>query len=632
MNKTCYRIAAVGAAVTLLTGSGAGAAESLLPDLSAYPAAVVVDGARLDEGKAPYFDGGQVRIPLRTVLESADFSVEWDGARQQVRAVAPDGTAYQLDLTDGTLRQDGTVCAADTGLTLRDGTTYVSPALLEALDGLAFQWDPATNAALVTTDTPDGRLYCYDLGQGALQNPSRPDTAYQMQGVLGVPDGENRPVVVLLHGAHPLDKAAENRYDLGFAYLADALAEAGYLAVSMNVGINFSFEDGEPMGCERTVQVVQQQMDALTRAIAGEQGAFPCDLTGKGDLSQLVLLGHSRSGRDVFELAQRLPELGVDGILSVAPAFISPLETLPDVPAGIVIPQLDGDVSSLDGAQIYDLLENAPGRTAPEELIYLKNGNHGGFSTALVRPDPFADAESIAQTLPAAAQQAFLTDYTLQFLDAALDGSETVFSQTGDLPDRFADCDVLIQTDRAGKSLYSAAQGGTVQPQHATAEPVNASSTVSNTAGAFHLPGSFLDYALLRVQWDEAQAALHLPVSADLRQYDFLQLDLAQDSTDARNGKRDQALTVTVQDASGGQASISLPAGTPALQWQPGEIEYFPLGEGEEFAVYSTFTPLGTVRIDLHALDGVDLSAVRQVSLAFPGESGSIMLREVRAV
>lgn len=76
-------------------------------------------------------------------------------------------------------------------------------------------------------------------------------------------------MVIFLHGSHPVRSAAENRYDLGFSYLVDQLADAGYLAVSMNVAINYSFENGEPMGCERTVQVVEQQSTNLCLECVG---------------------------------------------------------------------------------------------------------------------------------------------------------------------------------------------------------------------------------------------------------------------------------------------------------------------------------------------------------------------------
>lgn len=63
---------------------------------------------------------------------------------------------------------------------------------------------------------------------GRGRSPREPrEIPYQMQGVIGVPEGENCPVVIFLHGSHPVRSAAENRYDLGFSYLVDQLADAG---------------------------------------------------------------------------------------------------------------------------------------------------------------------------------------------------------------------------------------------------------------------------------------------------------------------------------------------------------------------------------------------------------------------
>ncbi len=78
-------------------------------------------------------------------------------------------------------------------------------------------------------------------------------------------------MVVLIHGSHPIEKASESRYDTGFDYLARALSEQGNLVVSLNVAINYSFEDGEPNGNERTRQVVAQQLALLKKAVDGDK-------------------------------------------------------------------------------------------------------------------------------------------------------------------------------------------------------------------------------------------------------------------------------------------------------------------------------------------------------------------------
>ena len=401
--RLATRFLAAGTACILALSATAYALEPALdplPDLSSYPTRILVDGQAVTQGELPRYVDGQALLPLRSVLENSGCTVDWDPVRKEaVFETGPDHT-YTLELNTGVLLEQGEALWTDDALTLDGGRTYVSPALFDRVEGLSVHWDPATNTAVVVTDTPQGNLYCYDLGEGMLDNPTRPDTSYRMQGVLGVPEGEDCPVVILLHGSHPIQQAADNRYDLGFSYLVEALADAGYLALSMNVGINYSFEDGEPIDCERTVQVVEQQSELLARAIGGEQGIFPCDLTGKGDLDNVILVGHSRAGSDILAVADGTETLGVRGLVSVAPSMVSPLpDTPPDLPAGILIPQYDGDVTSLDDATLFDRLESAQGHTAPTELIYLYGGNHGGFSTALVRPDPFADRDTLDQVM-----------------------------------------------------------------------------------------------------------------------------------------------------------------------------------------------------------------------------------------
>ena len=536
-------ILAIALTTSLLSGTLGHAYESdvgLLPDLSGYPTRLLVDGMPAD-GATPLYADGQVLFPLRAIAEAGDYVVTWDETK---RTVVLDGEThdYTVDPAAGTLSEKGETLLQDENMRLEDGTTYVSPELFDHVDGISAAWDGATNTAVVTTATPADNVYVYDLGEGALDNPVRPDTPYRMQGVIGVPEGENCPVVIFLHGSHPVEKAAENRYDLGFTYLVNQLADAGYLAISMNVAINYSFEDGEPSGCDRTVQVVEQQSELLRRAIAGEEGIFPCDLTGKGDLS--------------------------------------------------------------------------------------------GFSTALVRPDPFSSQEDRDRVMNRSRQQAFLSAYVKDFADQVLEDGHTPFAGQTELPESYGGCEVLIRVDEESQVLFQAGQE--TKPDLAAegvqAEWVNASSTVDNTAGAFRLPGGFTTYDLLRLQWEQPGAAVSIPVSADLGEAGMLQLDLTQDSSDPLNHQKDQSVRVILTDADGKEAAVEIPAGTPALSWQEGETETYP-GIGEtELSQYSTFTPLGTLRIELSAFQGVDLTHITGITLEFPQDSGSVMLREIEAV
>ncbi|QUO37032.1 copper amine oxidase N-terminal domain-containing protein [Dysosmobacter sp. Marseille-Q4140] len=634
--KKVRRLLSCAAAICML-GSAAQALEPALdplPDLSAYPTRLLVDGRAVEEGALPRYLEGGVLLPLRNILEQAGYAVDWD-ARARGAVFSAEGSGeYLLDPATGDLTLKGARLWTDPAAVVLDGVTYVSAELFDYVEGVAADWDGATNTAVVVTDEPRDNVYCYDLGEGVLTQGKR-EIPYRMQGVIGVPEGEDRPVVILLHGAHPIRSAAENRYDLGFSYLVDQLADAGYLALSMNVGINYSFENGEPMGCERTVQVVEQQSDLLRRAIEGETGIFPCDLKNKGDLDRVILVGHSRAGYDIFEVAARAEGLGVQGLVSAAPALVSPLSCeLADVPVGIIIPQYDGDVTSLDGGTLFDQLEHAPQRSSGTDLIYLKNGNHGGFSTALVRPDPFADRETLPLVMEPERQQAFFGAYVLDFLESVLETGKTPLEAEPTLEGMYGDFPVMLRVDAGGTVLYQASGDSVraLETSGVAAEAENACSTLDHTAEAFRIPGSFLRYDLTRLSWDSAAASVRIPVSADLRQAAYLQMDLAQDSGDQRNRRTDQSLTVTLRDAGGREASVKAEAGTPALAWQEGTVERIPVAGREDLLQYSTFTPLGTLRLDTAAFSGVDLGRITQITLTFDQPSGSIMLREIQTV
>ena len=634
--KKVRRLLSCAAAICML-GSAAQALEPALdplPDLSAYPTRLLVDGRAVEEGALPRYLEGGVLLPLRNILEQAGYAVDWD-ARARGAVFSAEGSGeYLLDPATGDLTLKGARLWTDPAAVVLDGVTYVSAELFDYVEGVAADWDGATNTAVVVTDEPRDNVYCYDLGEGVLTQGKR-EIPYRMQGVIGVPEGEDRPVVILLHGAHPIRSAAENRYDLGFSYLVDQLADAGYLALSMNVGINYSFENGEPMGCERTVQVVEQQSDLLRRAIEGETGIFPCDLKNKGDLDRVILVGHSRAGVDILTVAEKTEILGIEGLISVAPSIISPLEGAPvDVPTGIIIPQYDGDVTSLDGGKLFDELESAEGRVSDAELIYLKEGDHSGFSTALVRPDPFSSQEDRDRVMDRSRQQAFLSAYVMDFADRVLTDGHTPFAGQTELPESYGGCEVLIRVDEESQVLFQAGQE--TKPDLAAegvqAEWVNASSTVSNTAGAFRLPGGFTEYDLLRLQWEQPGSRVQIPVEADLSGSSMLQLDLAQDSSDPLNRQEDQSVTVTLSDSSEKSATVEIPAGTAALAWQEGTVERIPVAGREDLLQYSTFTPLGTLRLDTAAFSGVDLGRITQITLTFDQPSGSIMLREIQTV
>ena len=139
------------------------------------------------------------------------------------------------------------------------------------------------------------------------------------------------------------------------------------------------------------------------------------------------------------------------------------------------------------------------------------------------------------------------------------------------------------RVDDGGDVLYRAAVDsvGHLKPADAVCESVNACSTLDHTAGSFRIPGSFMQYDLTRIRWEKAGSTVTIPVSADLRQASYLQMDLAQDSGDERNRQQDQSMSVTLRDAKGREASMKIAAGTHELSVKEGTVESIPVN-GED--------------------------------------------------
>ena len=79
--------------------------------------------------------------------------------------------------------------------------------------------------------------------------------------------------------------------------------------------------------------------------------------TGKVNLQDVGLMGHSRGGEGVveaYDLNQQLGSpYGIKAVFALAPVDFQRLTT-PNVPFAVMLPYTDGDVSDLQGMHFFD--------------------------------------------------------------------------------------------------------------------------------------------------------------------------------------------------------------------------------------------------------------------------------------
>lgn len=530
----------------------------------------------------------------------------------------------------------------------------------------------------------------YNLGDATVVQDRFPEDSpfrnmpVRLNGVIAAPsEGDGPfPVVVILHGTHPgcpevehgvdrwpCDPEVEQRNYSGFAYLVEALAGQGYVALAPNFNAEHTFGFGEPVPGERLAQVLDLHMQALAEAAAGGANGFGVDLAGRADLGRLALLGHSRGGDEAVTLTNSPDMIAasrgygpVAGALLIAPAgaFGDPWAGA-SAPLAMIQAACDGDVIDQVGQSFFEGARLVPQQSAWAASAWLERANHNAFNTILPgdmithrnRPD-------CATLLDGDAQRAWLVDYTGDFLatlfaddaaavDAAnarlgLDVTTPAPDELYGLPARVAYLAPAadrqtVMIPAAEEELATNRLGGAVTAQSAATH-----FCPKGFYSAWSMPGSEpcrRNYVTVPgrpahavVWWEQPGAALRfdLPEGAgDLSGYTTLSLRAAVDPVSPLNtsGER-QAFSVQLTDRAGNSAALQTRPDEPALAFQPGEMQGV---SATETGFFTGRVPLTTVRLALSDFAGVDLSDIAEIALIFDQTpSGVLWVADVELV
>ena len=524
-------------------------------------------------------------------------------------------------------------------------------------------------------------VHSYDLGSTSLTQTGVPSLwatmPFILNGTLAIPAGSGPfPVVLLLHGRHPgchfqnantpspwpCRTGTETRFDQGFAYLAQALAEAGYLAVAPNLNAAYANAYGANPGNRsdltdaRVLQIIAAHWQSLVAAQTEESASFPVSLQGKIDLGQVALLGHSLGGgAAVLSLQEqsspfRNPEFGpVRALVLVSPTPSRAIEShpaayqLPDIPTSIVVGGCDRDIYDFSSLYYFETANRDPTRQTPVMALLLAGANHNFFNPAVDQDDYYRQPDKPALCNPQQSdlrlsrvdQEDFLVQHTLDF-----------FAHTVGKPDQSAKVELSegISDWTSSETLYgfpglvnlappSDHRQILFDPSQTQAFPVwpHASDAISVLVCQAFQPchGDSPRHppfpSVLYISWDETGGRLRFPVPAeiDVNTSHHLQLRLASPSS-VRDSRSASGFAVVMQDEAGQAVRVEVSSSTPALQ-------QFPSGPGQ--GAGNALTYPSTVDIPLLQFRGVDPGHLAAVELIFdPGSAGNLILAGVEFV
>ncbi|MBD2108932.1 alpha/beta hydrolase fold domain-containing protein [Nodosilinea sp. FACHB-13] len=528
--------------------------------------------------------------------------------------------------------------------------------------GLAFL--PPPNADL-TPDLADFPLVkSYDLGMSNLaQSGDEFDTMpLALTGAIALPPGDSSiPWVVVLHGRHagchfqpeatsqwPCDP--EPRFDLGFAYLAQSLAEAGYGVLMPNLNAAFSETYGatadtrNDFADQRSGQIIDAHLTRLALAHQGDDAGFEISLTGRVDSTRLAMVGHSMGGGAAALSA--LQGRTVSGLSPSALVLISPTRSypmaqrpeayqLPDVPTAVIAGGCDRDIFDLSSLYYVEMARQQP-RTTPVVGLLLTGANHNYFNAAVAEDDyyrrpnngPLCNPQRSRDRLSRVAQENFLAQYTQAFLRTAWPASgEAALAEVGMAPDRVAPAELFGQPVLTTLVSPNAERYTVFEAENTPASILTAGlkATFCELLTDCQQPSRPYPHfpTLLTLGWDAATESLQVPLEGvNVSDFTSLELRLAPDpSWSLPQGQ--PAFAVVLRDRQGNAARVEILSMVPALP----QFEADPT-HGATAPLYPS-----ALRIPLGQFAGVDLAALASVELVFDQVSqGKLHLASIEFV
>jgi dienelactone hydrolase len=258
-----------------------------------------------------------------------------------------------------------------------------------------------------------------------------------LNGRVWYPDGAGPfPLVLVVHGNHNMRDFSDPGYD----YLGELLASRGYILAS----VDENFINGGIRGENDARGWFLLKHVQLFEGFNQEDGN---PFEGLVDMSNIVLIGHSRGGEAVanaaaFNHLSYYPDdaslefdfgYDIQGIVSIAPVDGQYLPTgrsvvVEDISYLTFHGSHDGDVTSFHGLRIYDRMKfNDPDEFDFKSAVYVYRANHGQWNTVWGSHDGgprSARSLDLRGLIPQEDQLRFAEIYVSAFLDVVTKGNK----------------------------------------------------------------------------------------------------------------------------------------------------------------------------------------------------------------
>lgn len=465
---------------------------------------------------------------------------------------------------------------------------------------------------------------------------------YKIQGIIGVPKGDGQfPLVLITHGSHDNEDESK-RFDTGFKYLVEALSENGYITVSMDLSKAYIWKYGDNDDGEKSVAITEKHLENLKLANGGNNPGYTTNLTNKIDFNKVALIGHSRGGETVFDIANNEISKGqtITSILSIAPTSFNRDRQWPNSSVSILVPEYDGDVVSLDGYDIYNRIKDKTHNLVSVTL--LERANHNYFNSNLILNDATLSVkeEYIKDQLSREEQEKFLANFATDFLNATIGNkiSGSMYDLSKADPNKMYGLDIkaLITKGKATSVADITTISGFTSQGTATTKATQDSwffkddkvliDTITFGTEEYKVK------PLVEITWENLNDKITItPKISDFSNDTSLVINTVINSASELNEKyKSQSFSVEIADTTGNKATVVLPENLNSLGYVSGELD-MTLIDNLEYKFWTKSSPIGQIRIPLSAFKDVNFKNITSISLIFDKtNTGDIFIESIK--
>lgn len=451
----------------------------------------------------------------------------------------------------------------------------------------------------------DGSILSFDLGEMTLKDESN-QIQIPLKGNLVVPQVEGEhPIVFMIS-----DQNGKEGVSDAYNEILAAIGRTNCLGVQLDLSELSAIEGYDE---EMLESVFDEYRQRLSQSLLGENNDFGVDLTNKGSLAKVVMIGHASSTTSLYKIAldqEYKQQLSLAGILLIDPTETNYKElSYPDVPTAIMLSEYNED-EHLIGKGLYEDYRQEKARKSMTSLVYVKAGKFDDFNLS---------DSGLETVLTFENNVAFVSQYVVDFLQSIFD--------IAPIGSGFSVLEMTPQTLYGTEVRTSLTVPNTMMLINAQIESNPAVNTLGGKIIATDLDierttdgtTSFL------MKWDDVKASLAIEIptgNRDLSHYDAISLYLCNQLSNQvmsdeviQNQIESQSFSIELIDEQDQSSQVVIHS-----------IDELVLMGTNEHLLYNE-------RVVLDQFKDIDLTSIKQINLLFNQSSnGCIRLSDLSFV